>query len=542
MGLLRHEPPAEEEGRRVAKGERAKKSASAQNLAELFRPANPFQKGIRRRWMINSVGVVLSVVIVVIIISAVSLSNYYYNSMRLGMEAKVNAASEFFSSYASNENEYLDMANYYVNEFDERDRLELQFIDIRRQRVVLSSMSTYGLNDLSREMTPDVTSAIESMDTDHWVGRDPDTGERIMAVACPIINRGEVKAVMRLVTSLSVVDRQIIQVVLLIMLGGFLLVLLMYAASIYFIKSIVDPMAGITETAKRIAAGSYGIQLEKRYDDEIGQLTDAINDMSLKISQNEKMKSEFISSVSHELRTPLTAINGWGETLLSGEIADPQDVQKGLGIIVSEGRRLAQMVEELLEFSRIEDGRFTLNMESIDIKAEFEDAVFTYSQIFPKQGIALHHNECEEEFAPIPGDPQRLRQVFCNLLDNAAKHGGSGGAIQTAIARLEDAVCITIRDYGPGIPEEELPFVKRKFYKGSSKARGNGIGLAVCDEIVTRHGGQLDIANAPGGGCLARIILPISAPSPAKPATTTGTLPLEDIRAALAKQSANQEQ
>ena len=542
MGLLRHEPPAEEEGRRVAKGERAKKSASAQNLAELFRPANPFQKGIRRRWMINSVGVVLSVVIVVIIISAVSLSNYYYNSMRLGMEAKVNAASEFFSSYASNENEYLDMANYYVNEFDERDRLELQFIDIRRQRVVLSSMSTYGLNDLSREMTPDVTSAIESMDTDHWVGRDPDTGERIMAVACPIINRGEVKAVMRLVTSLSVVDRQIIQVVLLIMLGGFLLVLLMYAASIYFIKSIVDPMAGITETAKRIAAGSYGIQLEKRYDDEIGQLTDAINDMSLKISQNEKMKSEFISSVSHELRTPLTAINGWGETLLSGEIAAPQDVQKGLGIIVSEGRRLAQMVEELLEFSRIEDGRFTLNMESIDIKAEFEDAVFTYSQIFPKQGIALQHNECEEEFAPIPGDPQRLRQVFCNLLDNAAKHGGSGGAIQTAIARLEDAVCITIRDYGPGIPEEELPFVKRKFYKGSSKARGNGIGLAVCDEIVTRHGGQLDIANAPGGGCLARIILPISAPSPAKPATTTGTLPLEDIRAALAKQSANQEQ
>ncbi|MEE3395030.1 MAG: HAMP domain-containing sensor histidine kinase, partial [Candidatus Onthomonas sp.] len=205
-------------------------------------------------------------------------------------------------------------------------------------------------------------------------------------------------------------------------------------------------------------------------------------------------------------------------------------------------RRLTNMVEELLEFSRIEDGRFTLNMESIDIKAEFEDAVFTYSQIFPKQGIALHHNECEEEFAPIPGDPQRLRQVFCNLLDNAAKHGGSGGAIQTAIARLEDAVCITIRDYGPGIPEEELPFVKRKFYKGSSKARGNGIGLAVCDEIVTRHGGQLDIANAPGGGCLVRIILPISAPSPAKPATTTGTLPLEDIRAALAKQSANQEQ
>ncbi len=537
MGLLRPHTPADGEGRHVTRQDKEGKAAPVQNLTELLRPANPFQKGIRRRWMVNSVGVILSIVIVVVIISAMALSSYYYNSMRLGMEAKVNAASEFFSSYASNEKEYLDMANYYVNEFDERDRLELQFIDIRKQRVVLSSLSTYGLNNMSRAMTPDVTYAMDNQTTGHWAGRDESTGERIMAVASPIINRGEVKGVMRLVTSLSVVDRQIIYVVCLIMLGGMLLVVLMYAVSIYFIKSIVDPMAGITETAKRIAGGSYGIQIEKRYDDEIGQLTDAINDMSLKISQNEKMKSEFISSVSHELRTPLTAINGWGETLLSGEITDPQDVQKGLGIIVSEGKRLAQMVEELLEFSRIEDGRFTLNMETIDIKAEFEDAVFTYSQIFPKQGITLHHNECEEEFDPIPGDPQRLRQVFCNLLDNAAKHGGSGGVIQTAIARLEDTICITIRDYGPGIPEEELPFVKRKFYKGSSKARGNGIGLAVCDEIITRHGGQLDIANAPGGGCLVRIILPLTAPSPQKPAASTGTLPLEDIRAALAKQS-----
>ncbi len=385
-------------------------------------------------------------------------------------------------------------------------------------------------------MTEDVTQAMETQEIGYWVGRDASTGERIMAVSAPIVNNGEVKGVMRLVTSLSVVDGQIISIVLVVMLVGLLLVVMMYAVSIYFIKSIVDPIADITETANRIASGSYGDQIEKQNADEIGDLTDAINDMSLKISQNEKMRSEFISSVSHELRTPLTAINGWGETLLSGEITDRREYQKGLGIIVSEGKRLTQMVEDLLDFSRMEDGRFTLSMEPVDIKAEFEDAVFTYSQIFQKQGITLHHNDCEEEFDPIPGDPQRLRQVFCNLLDNAAKHGGSGGVIQTAIARLEDTICISIRDYGPGIPEDELPFVKKKFYKGSSKARGNGIGLAVCDEIVTRHGGVLDISNAPGGGCLVRIILPLTAPSPGKSTGTTGALPLEEIRAEMVQQ------
>ncbi|MCD8382539.1 MAG: sensor histidine kinase [Clostridiales bacterium] len=510
-------------------------------LRDLIPSARLFQKGIRRRWMVNSVGVVLSFVVLAVIAASVGLSNYYYSSMRTGMEARVKEACDFFSSYASTEDEYLEMANYYVTGFDDRDRLELQFIDIDEQKIILSSLSTYGLSTQGNAMTEDVTQAVETQEIGYWVGRDASTGERVMAVSAPIVNDGEVKGVMRLVTSLSVVDGQIISIVLVVMLVGMLLVIMMYAVSIYFIKSIVDPIADITETANRIASGSYGVQIEKQNDDEIGDLSDAINDMSLKISQNEKMRSEFISSVSHELRTPLTAINGWGETLLSGEITDQKEYRKGLGIIVSEGKRLTQMVEELLDFSRMEDGRFTLNMEPVDIKAEFEDAVFTYGQIFQKQGITLHHNDCEEEFDPIPGDPQRLRQVFCNLLDNAAKHGGSGGVIQTAIARLEDTICISIRDYGPGIPEEELPFVKKKFYKGSSKARGNGIGLAVCDEIVTRHGGVLDISNAPGGGCLARIILPLSAPSPGKSAGTTGALPLEEIRAEMAQQQQQEE-
>ena len=101
-----------------------------------------------------------------------------------------------------------------------------------------------------------------------------------------------------------------------------------------------------------------------------------------------------------------------------------------------------------------------------------------------------------------------MRQVFLNVLDNAAKHGGDGKRITASISLENGQIVVRIRDYGPGIPEEELPHVKMKFYKGSSKARGSGIGLAVCDEIVTRHNGTLDIANAAGGGVRVTVTLP----------------------------------
>ena len=236
---------------------------------------------------------------------------------------------------------------------------------------------------------------------------------------------------------------------------------------------------------------------------------DNINDMSLKIGQNEKMKSEFISSVSHELRTPLTAINGWGETILEDPIGDPEQLRRGIRIILNESRRLSTMVEELLEFSKMEDGRFTLRVEQVDLQAEFEDAIFTYRELFRQEGIELEYSAEDQMLPPISGDPERLKQVFCNVLDNAAKHGGAGKRIVVSMTREGKEQVIRVRDYGPGIPEAELPYVKQKFYKGTSKARGSGIGLAVCDEIVKLHGGTFEIGNAEGGGAVATIRLPM---------------------------------
>ena len=152
----------------------------------------------------------------------------------------------------------------------------------------------------------------------------------------------------------------------------------------------------------------------------------------------------------------------------------------------------------------------TLNMQLCDIRSEFEDIVFMFSSRLSKDKITLSYLDNDDEIPEIPCDPERLRQVFLNMLDNAAKHGGDGGRIDASICYEGENVVVRIRDYGCGIPEDELPLVKKKFYKGSSKARGTGIGLAVSDEIVMMHGGSLNLENAQGGGTLVTVTLPVS--------------------------------
>ena len=467
----------------------------------------PIVRGLRKRWLLNSVGPVVLIMLLVAVLGAAAVDSTYYGSARSSLEAKAKAGADYFNSYTMNSySEYYRTASLYVASFEESDVIELQFLNVGGR----IETSTRGLTAGTSPGTVEIADALKTRSIATFSGADPATGERILAVSSPLVFNGTVVGLMRYVTSTRQIDRQVMLVDLSVAGAIVGVILLVVISSLLFINSVVEPVAEVTEAAKRISDGSYGIQVPNRYSDEMGELVDNINDMSLKISQSEKMKTEFISSVSHELRTPLTAINGWGETLIADESSDSRQLRRGVGIILKESRRLTNMVEELLEFSKMQDGRFTLRVEPMDLQAEFEDAIYTYRELFRQDGITLEYEDGGEVYdQAITGDPERLKQVFCNVLDNAAKHGGSGKRITASMTREDDEYIIRIRDYGPGIPEAELPFVKQKFYKGSSKARGSGIGLAVCEEIVQRHGGTFDIANAEGGGAVVTIRLPI---------------------------------
>ena len=463
--------------------------------------------GLRKRWLLNTAGVVFALGLVCVLAVTASFAAYYYSNMQSDMFSRARTTTEFFADYIDqNYNDYYQSCITYAQTFEDRNIIELQFINAQGSMVA----SSYGPWAGEAPNTPDIADAVKTRGMQPYVGKNPSTGERIMAVSSPMIySNGEVIGVLRYVTSTRLMDWQIVLVALTCFMVLIVILSVVLISSGYYIRSIMIPVAEITEKAKRISSGSYGSQIHTRYRDEIGELADTINEMSTKISQNEKMQAEFISQLSHELRTPLTVINGWSETLLADENMDA-DTRQGMKIISSEAKRLTEMVMDLLDFTRMQDGRMTLAVEVADIRGEFEDTVYMYGSRLSQDGIKLHYEETEEDIPEIPCDPMRLRQVFLNILDNAAKHGGEGKRIDARMDYENDTVVVRIRDYGPGIPEDEIPLVKKKFYKGSSSVRGTGIGLAVCDEIVEMHGGTLTLENAEGGGTLVTIRLPAS--------------------------------
>lgn len=463
--------------------------------------------GLRKRWLLNTAGVVFALGMICVIIVTVVFSAYYYSNMESDMRYRAQTTTDFFAEYMNqNYKEYYQSCINYANNFEYKNRIELQFIDAKG-RLVASSFGNW--TDAS-PATTDISEAMANRKIRSYTGRDPQTGENIIAVSSPMIySNGEVIGVLRYVTSTKLVDRQIIGIFSISLFALAVVMMVVIFSSNYYIRSILVPVDEIIEKAKRITSGGYGIQIQTHYDDEIGELAETINEMSIQINQNEKIQRDFISSLSHELRTPLTAIAGWTETLLAYEDLD-KETRKGMKIISRETKRLTEMVVELLDFNRIQDGRMTLNIQTADIRAEFEDTVYMYSSRLSQDQIALEYLDNDDDIPEIPCDPERLRQVFLNILDNAAKHGGEGKRIEASICSDVDDVVIRIRDFGPGIPEDEIPLVKKKFYKGSSKARGTGIGLAVCDEIVAMHNGTLTLENAEGGGTLVTVKLPAS--------------------------------
>ena len=463
--------------------------------------------GLQHRWLVNTFGVIFALGLVCVSAVTASYAAYYYSNMQADLRNRAKSSCDFFS-----DNFYQDFSDYYqaciayARSYEARDIIELQFLDKSGALVA----SSYGLWGNESPVTPEIAKALSSRTAESFVGIDPITDEHIIAISSPLIyTSGEVVGAFRFITSTRVVNQQIFYVACVSLTVLFVFMMVVLLSGSFFMKSIMVPVAEITEKAKRIANGSYGVQIQTRYDDERRELADTSNEMSTKISQTEKMQGEFISQLSHELRTPLTVINGWSETLLADDNMS-DETRQGMKIISSEAKRLTGMVTELLDFTRMQDGRMTLNVEMTDIRSEFEDTVYMYSSRLAQDGITLEYLENDADIPEIPCDGQRLRQVFLNVLDNAAKHGRDGKRIEASIACENDQVVVRIRDFGPGIPEDELGLVKKKFYKGSSKARGTGIGLAVCEEIMQLHNGSLTLENAPGGGTLVTIALPVS--------------------------------
>ena len=463
-------------------------------------------KKITKRWMVNNFGVILVILVALEVGFSFGIKAFYYNSVESVVLTQVNVVASQLAAYAEDSSaNYSEQVRGLVEGFQARDRMELMAVGLDKKVSFTSSGFEPG-GDLSM---PDFDMALLSPD---GIGKFVGTidGEKIMAITKISPSVGDQQlAAMRFAVSLELVDRQIILFILVITLVCIAIIFFVIFSGSYFIGSIVNPVGEVSVTARKIAHGDFNARLTKKNDDEIGELCDTINYMAEELSANDRMKNDFISSVSHELRTPLTAIKGWAETLadMGGEV-DPEMLAKGMRVITSETERLAGMVEELLDFSRIQSGRMKLVKDRMDVIAELSEAVLMFEDRARHEGKRLIYNE-PDQFASFMGDRNRLRQVFVNIIDNALKYSDRGDTVTVRASVSESQVDISVADTGIGIREEDLPKIKEKFFKANSTRRGSGIGLAVADEIVSLHGGTLDITSKENVGTRVTIHLPL---------------------------------
>lgn len=461
------------------------------------------KRSITRRWFVNNLGIIVLILVVIELALIFAVQNYFYNSARQYLVSKLNAVTGVLTRYSADSSTNLSAELRSTLEgFSDKDKMELMAIDNNGVIALTSS----GFSPDAPMAMPDYDNAMNSVDSYGYSVSRTANGERIMAVTYPIAAISNEYSAIRVVTSLEAIDHAIMTFVLAATCVAIAVVVLLGFSGLYFVGSIIRPIQEINKNTEKFAQGDFSARIEQQSEDEIGALCDAINHMADELSNAETMKNEFISSVSHELRTPLTAIKGWAETLNDG--ADPQTMQKGLRVIVGETERLSRMVEELLDFSRMQSGHFTLNRAAMDVLAELGDAVLIYLERAKKDHITIEYDE--PEMLPIVyGDKNRIRQVFINIIDNAMKYSEPGSTIIIrAEAPSEIAVRITVEDHGCGIKASDLPKIKTKFCKPNHTRRGSGIGLAVADEIVNMHGGTLHIQSTEGVGTTVTITLP----------------------------------
>ena len=453
-------------------------------------------RGIIYRWLSRTAAVSVAILAILCVICTIFVRNFYYTTVYNKLKSySTGIAANYFDFV--NDSDFESAAREFVSEFSEKSSMEVWVID-KNGKVIISSSGF----EIGYQKMPDYEKALsdESKIFDSWTGK-LESGEKIMAVSNILRTEdGDMRGALRYITSLDAIDSQLATIYCFVVIVFLAFASLVMISGFIFVNSIVKPIKEINETTKLIAGGNMDARIDGySYDDEIGELCNSINNMAAEISTADRLKNDFISTVSHELRTPITAIKGWGETILQVSDSDPALTQRGMNVIIDESARLSGIVEELLDFSGIQSGRLTLRIEKTDVLAELDETVFAFKDRSTREGVDLIYNAPDQP-APMDGDPDRLKQVFVNILDNALKYTNQGGKITVTADIANDKLRISFVDTGCGIAAEDLPHVKEKFYKTNMTVHGSGIGLAVSDEIVKLHKGTLDVYSVLGEG------------------------------------------
>ncbi len=350
--------------------------------------------------------------------------------------------------------------------------------------------------------------------------------DRWLTLAMPIVDRGEQLGMLQVVLDFDQVRLRLFGNLLLSTLITAVATLLVFLFSRGIRNVLMRPIATLHNTVRAVSSsGDYSLRATKLSDDELGAFTDAFNHMLARIEQQDqeiklaradaeaasRLKDEFLATLSHELRTPLTPILGWAQ-ILRQVAADQPRVLQGAEVIERNARTQAQIVDDLLDMSRIISGKLRLRPLPIDLSTVVEAALETVGPAADARQITIDRR-FDRPLPTVLGDSHRLQQVVWNLLSNAIKFTDHGGRVQVRLRALDRDVELAVIDSGQGIRTEFLPFVFDRFRQADSSSTrthgGLGLGLAIARHLVELHGGTIAVdSGGPGRGAEFRVRLP----------------------------------
>lgn len=462
------------------------------------------KKGIGRQIVLHYFIVVFVTLFMIEGIFTLAIRMYYYDTIFNHMSNQSIWASDYFDKFERlNAERGPDYFTQMLRTF-ELDNTELMILD--RSGEVRASTNPFQADKAIQ--TSDIPQAVAGS-VGKWVGRQPATGELVMAVSRPLQFQGKTQYIVRYVTSMEQVNSKLLNLTLLSIGVASAVLALVTLFSVGLANSIVKPINNIRAVSAQMARGRFDARIKGNYKYELGELASTLNYMAEEIVRSNQIKDDFISSISHELRTPLTGIKGWSETLTSGGF-DPEETKIGMGIIAKETDRLIGLVEEILDFSKLQQNEMKLVIGEVNLKELLQETMLNVWAKAEQKRIQLKLEDKTEGQVIIHGDGNRLKQVFLNVVDNAIKFSHEQSWIHLVMSRKEDGTSLVeVIDTGIGISEEYLNKVKDRFFQVNHQGGGTGLGLAISQQLVELHQGQMEIHSELGVGTTVSVTLPL---------------------------------
>lgn len=462
------------------------------------------KKGIGRQIVMHYFIVVFVTLFMVELIFSLAIRMYYYDTIYNHMSNHTTWASDYFQKFvklnADND------PNYFTEMLDAFELKDTELLILNRKGDVKASSNPF--QDEKAIQTSDVLQAA-SGSVGKWIGRQPSTGEMVMAVSSPLQVRGDNAYIVRYVTSLEAVNSKMMNLTLISSAVCVAVLALVTLFSIGLANSIVKPINNIRAVSAQLAKGKFDTRIEGDYKYELGELASTLNYMAQEIVRSNQIKDDFISSISHELRTPLTGIKGWSETLTSGGF-DPEETKIGMNIISKETDRLIGLVEEMLDFSKLQQNEMKLVIGRVHLQELLKEIMLNVWAKAEKKQIQIKLDDRTDKPITVIGDGNRLKQVFLNLVDNAIKFSHENSWIHLVITQIStEQVQVEVVDSGIGISEENLNRVRDRFFQVNHQGGGTGLGLAITQQLVELHQGQMDIRSELNVGTTVSVVLPM---------------------------------